>query len=270
MKPFQSLTRRALARLRPPAPAPTPQAPAPAPSALDNVEYNRFLWDKYAREWDKQKVLIEKSGSMTPEERERYLQLVGDEWGNPADLQRIIEEYIQPFVDTNAVAAEIGSGGGRVASRVAPIVGKLYCFDISTEMLAKAKAALSEQANVQFMLLHQPSFPPEFGGTLDFVYSFDVFVHLDLHTIWKYLNEIRRVLKDSGLAFLHTSNLRAPQGWKLFASEDRYSVEGHYFVIPEMVQLLVDRAGLRMVKESTVDSSNFYFYRDYLFVVAKR
>jgi ubiquinone/menaquinone biosynthesis C-methylase UbiE len=43
----------------------------------------------------------------------------------------------------NTVAAEIGVGGGRIASRVAPRVKSLVAFDISEEMLKRAKAALT-------------------------------------------------------------------------------------------------------------------------------
>jgi hypothetical protein len=60
-------------------------------------------------------------------------------------------------------------------------------------------------------------------------YSFDVMVHIDLHTIWKYLLEIRRVLKDeTGRAFISTANLEAPGGWERFTKQKEYSVGGFY------------------------------------------
>jgi len=41
--------------------------------------------------------------------------------------------------------AEIGVGGGRVASRVYPHVRRLYCFDIAAEMLDQAQAAIARK-----------------------------------------------------------------------------------------------------------------------------
>lgn len=254
-------------RRRPLCQSATP-APGP-PSPLDNFAYNRYLWDRYAREWDKHRVLVETPGIVTPQQREACLHVVGDEWGNAADVDRIAELFIRPYVTSQSVVAEIGVGGGRIALRVAPHVGRLVCFDLSPEMLTRARETLRGFSHVDFVLLTEPAFPDRFDDTLDFVYAFDVFVHLDLHTMWKYLNEIYRMLKSGRHAFLHTANLRAPEGWKLFMREERYSVEGHYFIVPEMAQLLAERAGLRLVKESRPDGSNFYFNRDYLFVLQK-
>lgn len=43
------------------------------------------------------------------------------------------------------VVAELGVGGGRIASRVYPHVQRLYCFDIAAEMLEQAQASISRQ-----------------------------------------------------------------------------------------------------------------------------
>ncbi|RYY83850.1 class I SAM-dependent methyltransferase [archaeon] len=43
----------------------------------------------------------------------------------------------------------------------------------------------------------------------DFIYSFDVFPHVDTHGIFSYLKEIFKALKPEGLAFFSTSNLLA-------------------------------------------------------------
>jgi cyclopropane fatty-acyl-phospholipid synthase-like methyltransferase len=119
------------------------------------------------------------------------------------------------------------------------------------------------------MRLKEARLPPWAVGYFDFVYSFDVFVHLDLHTIWRYVSDISAALRPGGRSFLHTMNLTTPSGWKAFASQNCYSVEGHYFVSPEIVRILVERAGLELMKESSADSSNLYMDRDYLFVMEK-
>jgi hypothetical protein len=42
---------------------------------------------------------------------------------------------------------------------------------------------------------------------IDFVWSYDSFVHMDREVIHAYLGEIRRVLKAGGLAIIHHSNV---------------------------------------------------------------
>ena len=241
----------------------------PMPSNLLNFEHNRELWNRYARSWNKATVPIDVVEEVRENDRQSYLQHLGDEWGRPRDVDRIVADYIYPYISEESIVAEIGSGGGRIASRVAGRTRELYCFDIAAEMLKRAKAALRSHSNVHYILLDQPKFPDRFAGKFDFLYSFDVFVHLDLHTIWKYFNEIRTVLREGGKAFVHTTNLKAPKGWEWFSSQDTYSVGGGYFVCPEIIDVLAQHSNLRIVKRSSIDPSNFYLGRDYLVVLEK-
>lgn len=108
------------------------------------------------------------------------------------------------------------------------------------------------------------------GGSFDFLYAFDVYVHFDLHSIWQHLREINRLLRTGGRAFLHTTNLRAPDGWTHFAEQDRYSVEGHYPITPDVLKTLLEHTSLAMITESKPDPENLYLNRDYLVVVERR
>ena len=229
------------------------------PSPLSNFEYNKSIWDAYSARWTKQTAT---------KDRESCLQALGDEWGRAADVVKIVEEYIYPYVDANSVVAEIGVGGGRIAAKVAPKCQRLQCYDISANMLERAKVYLAGRPNVTFTLLDRPQLNAA-SQTFDFVYSFDVFVHLDLHMMWKYFRDFERVLKPGGHAFVHTTNLKAPGGWEHFAQQDHYTVEGHYPVVPETVALLAERCGLKIVKSSSVDPRNYYLNRDYLAILKK-
>lgn len=237
------------------------------PSRLSNVEYNRRVWDRYARFWGARWVNFEDK-KFTETERRSNLQL-GVEWGNLEDVQRIIAEYIYPYVTRDSVVGEIGSGGGRIAARVVERTKEFYCFDISSQMLRRSRTVLAQYPHVSYVLLDGLTLPRHLVGRFDFIYSFDVFVHLDLHTMWRYFEELPVILKAGGKAFIHTTNLGAPDGWKRFTAQRSYSVEGHYFISPEIVAILAERSGLRIVKRSTPDPSSFYLNRDYLVVLEK-
>jgi SAM-dependent methyltransferase len=239
--------------------------------ATDNVGYNRELWDWYADRWkddprfrrDEADVL---DPSMSDEER---FAVLGNEWGTSAEVDRVVADFIEPFVTPESVAGEIGVGGGRVAAKVVDLVGELWGFDISAGMLERAREHLGERPGIHFELLDGARLPEHASQRFDFLYSFDVFVHLDLHTIWKYLNEVARALRPGGRAFLHTSNLTAPTGWANFARQERYRPQDHYFVTPEVIHTLVSHTDLSFVKESTPEPDSFYLSRDYLFVLEK-
>jgi SAM-dependent methyltransferase len=237
------------------------------PADTDNVAHNRALWNRYAIGWNKETIGLQQNEKNDNDFR-CSIRHLGDEWGSPSHVDDILEDFLFPYLIQTAKAIEIGVGGGRIADKVAPRVEALTCCDISSEMLSRAQKDLARHKNISYRLLEQPVLPSP-DDSIDIVYSFDVFVHLDLHTIWRYFKEISRTLKPGGFAFLHTSNLRAPGGWEEFSSQDAYSVIGHYFITPDTIALLSEHSGLEIVKASEPSSNNFYLNRDYLFVVRK-
>jgi SAM-dependent methyltransferase len=234
------------------------------PSMTDNVNYNRFYWDRYVREWDNPDFERDRSSA----EGTGDSAIIGEEWGTPGDVDEIVETYIVSQVSPDSVVLEIGSGGGRIASRVAPQVGELWCLDVSQEMLARLRRTLGDHDNVRFVLANTPAVPLELRGRLDFAYSFDVFVHLDLHTQWQYIDALARGLKPGGRAFLHTANLTTDNGWARFAAQPHFTVGGYYFVTPEVVRTMLHRAGLEVVEEADQRPTG-YRAQDYLVLVEK-
>jgi SAM-dependent methyltransferase len=254
MDNLKGLAMRVRSRLKPPDPT-------------DHVGYNRTSWDGYAARWSSRgfRRSLTSQGVNVDE-----LDVLGDEWAlASAEVERIVADWITPYVSTESVAAEIGVGGGRVARLVADQVRELYCFDLSAGMLEHAQRVLADKANVSFHQVEGPKLPDDLSDRLDFVYSFDVFVHLDLHTQWRYYQEIARVLKPGGRAFLHTTNLNAPGGWERFSSQATYTLDGHYFITPEVVRTLVSHTDLKLVRESDAQAGEGIVGRDYLFVVER-
>ena len=254
-----------------------------------NVETNRKLWDEYAGAWGKGEAWLDKMGEQVGG---RNLVHIGDEWSDEPSLLQVIEEFVYPYLESRPSSGasggadvssslleccEIGSGGGRVACRVFSRVKSLTCFDVSKNMLRAAKGALDACgcSNARYVFLKgdgPSSIPAKFDMAFDFVYSFDVFVHLDLHTIWPYFEAIHRMLRPGGHAFVSTSNILAPLGWKRFTRQKKYSVGGFYFISPDIARAMATRAGFDVVKESkwTEGTDNVYYERDFLFVLRKR
>lgn len=237
----------------------------------DNFGYNRALWNDYSRKWSDPQFRARQLAEETPDAAVGAddLEVLGEEWGRPADVERVLAEWITPYLGPDKLVAEIGSGGGRVARRVLPEVARLYCFDNSDEMLGRLVTALGSDPRLEAHLLESPRLPADLTGRLDFVYAFDVFVHFDLHLLRRYVEEIARVLKPGGVTFVHTSNITAPRGWPKFAAQETFVVEGHYPMSPDLVRTVLERSGLTVERESTPDESNFYLARDYLAIARK-
>lgn len=254
-----------------------------------NIEENRKLWDLYADDWSPSTPWVASMAAGThaaypaegspdgvedeTKKASAALSCVGDEWSLPAHLDQVVSDFVVPYVDAASThAAEIGSGGGRVAQRVAPMVEHLRCFDISPRMLSRCRQALSAQDNVSFSLIQSngpPIFKAELHSTFDFIYAFDVFVHVDLHTLREYLIRIHELLRPGGKCFFSAANVLSPEGWRRFSAQGRASVAGFCWTSPDIVRCLIVNAGLRIVKEAEIDERNVYYNRDYLVLVEK-
>eukprot|EP00747_Dinoflagellata_sp_TGD_P077760 gnl/TRDRNA2_/TRDRNA2_159736_c0_seq1.p1 gnl/TRDRNA2_/TRDRNA2_159736_c0~~gnl/TRDRNA2_/TRDRNA2_159736_c0_seq1.p1 ORF type:complete len:292 (-),score=58.89 gnl/TRDRNA2_/TRDRNA2_159736_c0_seq1:100-975(-) len=243
-----------------------------------NFVTNRKLWDLYAQDWDPEREWVRKMAANLDRDttstaegdgapQKHYL---GEEWSLDSDVDDVVCDFIQPNVNGNFRVLDVGCGGGRLAVRVAPLVGELVCVDISENMLEKARVALQNQQNVSFILLQEPRLDREvLGGSCDMIVCFDVMVHMDLHLFHCYLWDFFRMLKPGGFAFISTADVTSEDGYGRFAKQKDYSVGGFYFMCPEMVRSLAGRCGFQVVREAPQGSRNTYYARDYLVLLQK-
>lgn len=125
---------------------------------------------------------------------------------------------------------EIGVGGGRVAKRTAPLTEELHLVDISAEMLRRSKATLSSFEHIRYHhSTESPAMPPKVQALkFDFVYSFDVFVHCDIHTFYQTLLCVKAVLKPRACFFVTVANLCSQMGFDRFKKQKNFKVAGFY------------------------------------------
>lgn len=199
-------------------------------------------WDRYARNWEE------------AQENARY-RLLGEEWKNHERFVSLLERHA-----ANAeTALEIGCGGGKVTAEAARLFRHLDAGDVSNEMLRKAREGVTEP-NVSFHKLDGFTLEGFPDGSLDCVYSHDVFVHFSSLQVYPYLREIARVLNPGGVALISFYDLR--RHFDLFREMSlgfwaRRRFPPHmrvHFVTEEMVRLFADEAGLPVVE---ADTENF-------------
>jgi SAM-dependent methyltransferase len=141
----------------------------------------------------------------------------GREWGVIDDvppLRFFVSRWIKPYVDPNHVAIEIGPGGGRWTEHLLGF-GKLYLVDYYEELLDEIKRVTRKQKNVVYIKNNGFDFPGIPDDSVDYCFSFGVFVHLDFDIIESYLDHMFRVLKPGGNIVLQFSDKR-----KIMAKEN--------------------------------------------------
>jgi ubiquinone/menaquinone biosynthesis C-methylase UbiE len=233
-------------------------------------------WNDYALQWeaDKSWVGVEDRRVLATNKL-GYLERLGHEWGTTESVDQIVNEFILPYIGTKEVIVEIGSGGGRIAHRVAPHVSHLVCIDVERDMLRLCRAALSNAANVTCLLISKSSCIPLISDSVDLVYSFDTMVHLDERTIFRYMQETRRVVRRGGMLMLHVATHETAKGWEHFEDSVARGVSRGQFgsfeyLDSNAVIRMAEHAGFAVVKRSVEGDGNFYYERDGLFVLQRR
>ncbi len=110
------------------------------------------------------------------------------------------------------VALEIGSGCGFLANVVAGEVKRLHCADISASFLEAAKNECRLRKNISFHQITKRDLSFIESSTIDVVYAYNVFIHLNLFDIYWYFKEFARVVAPGGRVWFdiaHASELKS-------------------------------------------------------------
>lgn len=216
---------------------------------MTESDYNSYqaFWNHQARTPEAAMAAVDSSGN------ESVAQATGD-W--TARQVRLALD-LQPQ-DT---VLELGCGVARIGRQLLPHCGHWIGTDISQGMLDSARQRLGERDDVQLELLQRSSLDMLEDNSVDKAYTVAVLCHMDKEDLYLYLQEIRRVLKPGGLAYLETWNLADPIGWQRWQYEvdfwqrsdqtQRKNVSRNQFCTPDEFNLYVEKAGLQSVQSYT-------------------
>ena len=171
--------------------------------------------------------------------------LYGLHWGDPEDpensaLRAIRDHWLLPYVDPANTALEIGPGGGRW-TRYMLGFRRLYVVDYHAELLAELRRNFPQRHIVE-ILNNGTDFPGVRPSSVDFVFSFGVFVHLDLDLIGAYLVNLREVIHPGTQVVIQYADKDKPR-----AQQNRGFSDND----PRRMRELVERAGYRIQQEDT-------------------
>jgi len=140
----------------------------------------------------------------------------GDRWGDPNDLpilKKIRDSFVLPFVNDQHIAVEIGSGGGRWTQYLLNFK-RLYCVELNNNMFHYLLERFGECPNISFCQTNGTDLPGIPQNSVDFVFSFGTFVHLDVELVKKYLSSIRNILKENANVVIQYPEKKKPEAAK--------------------------------------------------------
>jgi hypothetical protein len=171
----------------------------------------------------------------------RSRDLYGLHWGDPDTLEPlkfIRDRYVLPYVRPDRRALEIGPGGGRW-TRYLLGFEKLTVVDYHAQLLDELRRGFTAKHMV-FVKNNGSDFPGVEEGSIDYLFSFGTFVHLDVDLIHAYLANMRPLLKPGSNVVLQYSDQT-----KVMAQLNA----GFSHNTPERMREMVTRAGYAILEE---------------------
>ena len=143
---------------------------------------------------------------------------------------------------------EIGSGGGRWTKYLLDF-GRLYVTDLNKEFFPYLLDRFGPRPNISFCHSSGADLPGIPKNSIDFVFSFGVFVHIETDVIKEYLKTIKEICKEDGDIVIQYSEKNKPQA----VANKLYS-----FNTREIMSGLVKEQGFSIISEDleTLKSAN--------------
>lgn len=131
----------------------------------------------------------------------------GLQWGDPefiAPLRYIRDRFIAPYIDGEHSALEIGPGGGRW-TRYLSGFDRVYVVDRHEWMFLELRRNV-DFSGLRFVRTCGTDFPGLAPASVDYVFTFDCFVHLEVADIRAYLKNLRPLLRPAANVVIHYSD----------------------------------------------------------------
>lgn len=154
---------------------------------MPTIEENYYSWSTY--DWDRG----------------------GDEWseiwGGTHNLWKgSLLPRVNDLIPTGHLL-EIAPGFGRITQYLVKQCRTMTLVDLTPKCIDACRERFSRFDHINYVVNNGKSFPGVQDCSIDFIFSFDSLVHVEIDVIEGYLYELPRVLTADGVAFLHHSNL---------------------------------------------------------------
>src|SRR3954468_5886777 len=104
---------------------------------------------------------------------------------------------------------EIGPGYGRWTHYLKDHCERLLVVDRAAQCIEACRSRFADDPRISGYVNQAGSLEMIPDASVDFVFSFDVFVHIKRDVVDEYFSEFKRTLKPGGKVFIHHSNLGA-------------------------------------------------------------
>ena len=146
----------------------------------------------------------------------------GEEWTPSEEWKAsVMRCVLERFVPEKTSVLEIGPGGGRWTGALIARSSKFIGVDISETCVEVCRNKFSTDGRVNFLVGSGTDLQGVDAVSVDALWSFDVFVHINREEVERYADEFLRVLKPGALGIIHHGSVGgALGGWRSNLTHD--------------------------------------------------
>lgn len=152
-----------------------------------NKRWNYYTWEKNGDEWDNQASFCNQ-----PYEKWKL---------------SIVENFIKPNISKESTVLEIAPGRGRWTEFLLDSK-KLILVDLNDRCIQSCKKRFLRFKNIEYFTNNGKRLSFIKDNSIDFIFSYDSFVHMEREVIDSYFREFHRILKKHGKAIIHHPDRR--------------------------------------------------------------
>jgi SAM-dependent methyltransferase len=140
----------------------------------------------------------------------------GDEWTHsPQWKDGVINGVLQREIASGLDILEIGPGAGRWTGALLERARRYVGIDISQACIEHCRERFGSDSRATFELGSGRDLAAVAAGSIDAIWSYDAFVHINAAEVDGYISEFARVLKPAAVAVIHHGGVGgAAGGWR--------------------------------------------------------
>lgn len=164
----------------------------------------------------------------------------GEEWTPSLEWkQSLIDEVLLRYIEPGKTVVEIGPGAGRWTEPLQKIARRLVIVDLSERCIELCKQRFAGCDNTEFYVNDGRNLSFLSSDSLEFIWSFDVFVHINVWDTEEYVKEFSRILRNGGRGVVHHPKEGRPyedKGWRSNTTAKLFSE-------------MLERHGLKLIQQ---------------------
>lgn len=153
----------------------------------------------------------------------------------------LIEELMLKYIKNKGVIFEIGPGAGRWTETLQKLAKRLIIADITEKCILICKERFKEFDNIEYKLIEERLNFLE-NNSIDYVWSYDVFTHINPSEVENYLKDLKHALKQGGCVIIHHSGT--------YSDYKDYQEGYHAFMGKKQFALLVENYGMKIIEQN--------------------